>query len=57
MNVGMRSVGVVAGWLARVHKHKDRFRERSEERPLAGHRGRPKRYIQMLLNFPPPKPS
>lgn len=35
MYAGMCSVGVVAGWLARVHKHYDQFRERSEERLLA----------------------
>lgn len=43
--------------LARVHKHWDRFRERSRERLLAGHRGRPARYILMSLNDlskPPP---
>lgn len=30
-------MGVVVGQLSRVHKQKDRFRERSEERLLAGH--------------------
>lgn len=37
MYAGMRNVGVVAGLLSGADKHWDWFRERSEERLLAGH--------------------
>jgi len=52
MYAGMCSVGVVAGWLAEVHKHYDQFRERSEEGQLAGYSGRHTRYNQMSQSFP-----
>lgn len=56
MYAGMHSVGGAAGQLSRVHKHKVQFRERSEERLLAGQGGSPARYVPMSFNFPHPGP-
>lgn len=53
MYAGMRGVGVVAGWLAGPHKHRHRFRERSEEKLLED----PRDYVPNVAELPPPTPG